>query len=549
MGPPRDCVMKSLVGWTQCALSEFLVQARGEEKTGWVGYSLAPLMAVPVVAVASGLASGILLLVLLGIVAYFLWKRKCFWGHYEELVTPTPSVQSGCPAKSPPSQSSNHSSDGIIPFVVPPRFNFNPRSSLEGEDDEGFPTAPQSHRGSFTAMGTLGWERGHGVTVQLQLGPLVRSVSALCTSAPDSFPLGSLRADLYCPPSEPCEWAPPQGGSAQLWFSVEYRREREQLLVLLLRAANLPRPSQAWPTLVKLHLLPDSRRHLQARARGKGRSPQFNHNFVFQVSSKCVLQCTLRFSLFSVDRLRKHQQLGQVLFPLREPGLSEAAGRVLWRDLETHGAEVQHTDPGPLDTNTLTPTPVQILNSNYRDISTLHAPLSFPLNPRLTHLSPCACLSVPQPCSACGEVQVSLNYNQSLQRLTVVVLRARGLQLLPDRGGLGVESVFVQASLQVHTRLVKSKRTAAVRGESCPTFNETLTFKLPSSQLDGACLSLELRQSEPEQHRSLGLVVIGPFMFARGQELEHWNDMVSKPQELVKQWHLLSSVAETPSPS
>ncbi|MBN3295868.1 SYT15 protein, partial [Amia calva] len=308
------------------------------------------------------------------------------------------------------------------------------------------------------------------------------------------FPLGSLRADLYCPPSEPCEWAPPQGGSAQLWFSVEYRREREQLLVSLLRAANLPRPSQAWPTLVKLHLLPDNRRHLQARARGKGRSPQFNHNFVFQVSSKCVLQCTLRFSLFSVDRLRKHQQLGQVLFPLREPGLSEAAGRVLWRDLETHGAE---------------------------------------------------------PCSACGEVQVSLNYNQSLQRLTVVVLRARGLQLLPDRGGLGVESggVFVQASLQVHTRLVKSKRTAAVRGESCPTFNETLTFKLPSSQLDGACLSLELRQSEPEQHRSLGLVVIGPFMFARGQELEHWNDMVSKPQELVKQWHLLSSVAETPSPS
>lgn len=36
---------------------------------------------------------------------------------------------------------------------------------------------------------------------------------------------------------------------------------------------------------------------------------------------------------------------------------------------------------------------------------------------------------------------------------------------------------------------------------------------------------------------SLGLVVIGPFMYARGRELEHWNDMVSKPLELVKQWH------------
>lgn len=44
---------------------------------------------------------------------------------------------------------------------------------------------------------------------------------------------------------------------------------------------------------------------------------------------------------------------------------------------------------------------------------------------------------------------------------------------------------------------------------------------------------------------SLGLVVIGPFMYARGPELEHWNDMVSKPQELVKQWHGIGTATTT----
>jgi len=47
---------------------------------------------------------------------------------------------------------------------------------------------------------------------------------------------------------------------------------------------------------------------------------------------------------------------------------------------------------------------------------------------------------------------------------------------------------------------------------------------------------------------SLGIVVIGPFMYARGRELEHWNDMVSKPQELVRQWHPLGSADTVQGP-
>ncbi|XP_006630987.2 synaptotagmin-15 [Lepisosteus oculatus] len=411
-------------------------------------------MAVPLSVVSAGLVAGILLSLLLGIAIYFLWKRKCLQGRYEELVSSTPSVQSNQPATS--LSSNQNSTSGIIPFVIPPHFIT--RRHLEKEEEESSSSDPcHHHRRSFYTRGSL--------------------------------PLGSLRANLYRFPAETCDWETPQDKATGLWFSVEYRPETEQLLVSLLRATNLPSLCQVFPTLVKVHLLPAERHHVQAKAKRKSCNPQFGDSFVFQVSSRSLPQHTLCFSLCVVDKQKKHQPLGLVRFHLYERDLSEAAGRVLWRHLEKDSTE---------------------------------------------------------SCSGLGDIQVSLNYNQSLQRLTVVVLRARALQLHYDREPTGV---FVQVSLQIHTELVKSKSTAVVKADPSPTFNETLTFNLPSSQLDAACLRLELRQLLPDQHQSLGLVVIGPFMYARGQEQEHWNDMVSKPQKLIKQWHTLHSMAGTQSPS
>jgi len=39
----------------------------------------------------------------------------------------------------------------------------------------------------------------------------------------------------------------------------------------------------------------------------------------------------------------------------------------------------------------------------------------------------------------------------------------------------------------------------------------------------------------------IGKVTIGSFMFARGKELQHWNDMVASPKEQVMNWHTLVS--------
>lgn len=48
---------------------------------------------------------------------------------------------------------------------------------------------------------------------------------------------------------------------------------------------------------------------------------------------------------------------------------------------------------------------------------------------------------------------------------------------------------------------------------------------------DSVCIFL------PEPPALLGVLVLGPFMYARGPQLQHWMDMVSAPQEPVKRWH------------
>uniref|UniRef100_A0A672LWC2 Synaptotagmin XV n=1 Tax=Sinocyclocheilus grahami TaxID=75366 RepID=A0A672LWC2_SINGR len=357
-------------------------------------------------------------MLLFGLSVYLLWRKRLTQALYRRLIPATPT----------------------IPRCTTPMLQTSQSSSYGSGDEK----EEREYRGSVT-VGSI-W-----------------------------FPLGSIRPDLYQLPEELSEWALPDGSAVRLWFALRYQQEREQLVVSLLRATNLPVQCQGNVTLVKLQLLPsDDRRHRQAKARRKGCHPQFNDTFVFQVSNSCVDHCSLKMSMYTVDHQKKHHLVGQVMIPLRHSELKETAGKVQWRDLD-----------------------------NESD----------------------------QPLSQNGDIQVTLNYNQSLHRLTVVVLRARGLQCC---------SVCAHVSLKIHTQVVRNKWTTVAKGNN-PSFNERLTFRILPMQLDTACLTLQLQQPSTEEPVLLGIVVIGPFMYARGRELEHWNDMVSKPQELVRQWHPLGS--------
>lgn len=190
--------------------------------------------------------------------------------------------------------------------------------------------------------------------------------------------------------------------------------------------------------------------------------------------------------MYHVDRQRKHQLLGQVLFPLKNEILAGDCRRIIWRDLEAESLE---------------------------------------------------------PPSEFGDLQFCLSYNDCLSRLTVVVLRAKGLRLQGDRSFV---SVFVKVSLMNHNKFVKCKRTSAVLGSANPVYSETFSFKAEPTELDTASLCLTVLQgTEGDKSHQLGRVVVGPYMYTRGKELEHWNEMLSKPKELVKRWHALCHTTES----
>ncbi|AWP17973.1 Synaptotagmin-15 [Scophthalmus maximus] len=403
---------------------------------------------------AVGVSLGLLTLLLLGLMTYYLWRRKKDQSPYEELPSTLPPVPA-CSA--PVIQVSLGSWVGEIPFTLPPRFSTQKQGELEMEENEEVEVEmkTETRRDILAHRGSLS----------------VRSW----------YPVGTVLAGLYSelPPLSEVV-APPPGMATRLCFSVEYRRSGEQLAVTLFRLGNLPPRFHGNVTLVELRLLPDDRRPRQAKARGTGPDPEFNDCFVFQVSGVCVPQSILSVCVLSVVQGGKRHAVGRVLFPLE--GELGQAGRVLWRDLETED-----------DTQ----------------------------------------------CSELGDVQVSLSYSPTLQRLSVVVLRARGLQLLTDTG------VCVQVSLQIHTQVVKVKHSCVVKGETDPCFNHRTTFKLRSQHLDEACLSFELQQPNDIRQTTelpvvLGVLVVGPFMYARGPQLQHWMDMVNTLQEPVKLWHGLS---------
>lgn len=198
---------------------------------------------------------------------------------------------------------------------------------------------------------------------------------------PGWYPVGTVLAGLYSVSPLNEVVAPPPGMATRLCFSVEYRHSVEQLMVSLLRLANLPPRFHGNVTLVELRLPPDDRRPRQAKARGTGPDPEFSDCFVFQarkitftevdtgleynyegktnvlnaclkpwihvdylflktvhmfplqVSGVCVHQSTLSVCVLSVEQDGKRHIVGRVLFPLE--GELGHAGRVLWKDLET----------------------------------------------------------------------------------------------------------------------------------------------------------------------------------------------------------------------
>ncbi|KAM7305922.1 synaptotagmin-15 [Ixodes scapularis] len=141
-----------------------------------------------------------------------------------------------------------------------------------------------------------------------------------------------------------------------------------------------------------------------------------------------------------------------------------------------------------------------------------------------------------------GELLLALCYKASHERLTVTVLEARGLTAPPEMGPPETPlDTQVKVSFLMENKPVKSKKTSVCKRNCEPKFMESFGFKVSPAGLSAASVILKLScLAPPHKDRCLGRVVLGSFMFARGQAQQHWTDAMAAAPKQIHRWHKLS---------
>ncbi|ESO93415.1 synaptotagmin 15a [Lottia gigantea] len=298
--------------------------------------------------------------------------------------------------------------------------------------------------------------------------------------------IGSIQPELYRHPTVPEEDEDdlPPTEHGRLWFSIIYDVAVEQLCVNLIKVKNIPgRGVNHAPRdpFVKIYLLPDERTCRTSKTRKKSLSPVYNESFTFQVSPDEILTRTLRFSVYDVDKRQIRHSLGHVMVAMKDVDLTR--GEVIWSDLE---------------------------------------PMA-------------------QAASSLGDIQVSLTYIPQQEKIKIVVMRARNLRPSDYTSESGL---YARVQFYYGRRAHKTKKTTMQRIHSDPEIHESFTFSIAGKQLDTCNVVLSIITSQTRgpfsREEEYGRVTVGPFMFARGEELIHWQEMVAQSKTPITRWHTLT---------
>lgn len=279
--------------------------------------------------------------------------------------------------------------------------------------------------------------------------------------------------------------------NGRLWFSIVYSADAKRLEVTLHKAKYLPGRgliNSPRDPFVKLFLLPDEENFQQSKIRKRTLAPKFNETFTFTVSPEDLPKKTLKLSIYDVDKRKVRHCLGHVLFPLTND--DTMSGKVIWRDLEM----------------------------------------------------------APQTSASLGDIQLCLSCNPYSNRIKTTVCRLKNLQGIIADNAL----VYVKVQLYHGRKMIKCKRTVPLplslssgHQDKELVFDETFSFAVSGRFFDSCSFTFCVMVAGPSplvKDTYHGQVVIGPFMYARGEQLQHWQEMLSNPRNMVMRWHTLDAV-------
>jgi hypothetical protein len=229
-------------------------------------------------------------------------------------------------------------------------------------------------------------------------------------------------------------------------------------------------------------MLPEQDRRQTALYPNTG-SPSFDEAFIFSVSSEDFLTKQLRLSLYDIDATRTRICLGHTIVKLIDLG-NVATGGVAYlnKNLEQLAAVLDETGP---------------------------------------------------------EVHVSLYYNPQDEKLKVQIFATRNL---PE--SMTDTTYILRTSVILGTKTAKMKETSP-SDSLYGVFQCSYAFQVPSRHIDTCCLQFHvIAQSKGQNERVVGLLVIGPCMYAHGSGVEHWKQMLQNSRKTVEMWHRLAIMDE-----
>ena len=109
--------------------------------------------------------------------------------------------------------------------------------------------------------------------------------------------------------------------------------------------------------------------------------------------------------------------------------------------------------------------------------------------------------------------------------------------------------VYLRLQLFYGRKIHRSKRTGSRNGALEVDINESISFSVAGKHMESCRLEAALMLTTQRgggmltQDVEYGRVVIGPFMYARGEELIHWQEMLAQPRVAVTRWHALTANA------
>ncbi|CAB4062945.1 SYT4 [Lepeophtheirus salmonis] len=277
------------------------------------------------------------------------------------------------------------------------------------------------------------------------------------------------------------------GPLGNLLFSMKYNFHKTALIVTVNKCINLPAKDTAAKSsdpYVKLQLLPEKQHKVKTRVLRKTLNPVYDEDFTFYgINFNQLSTLTLHFVILSFDRYSRDDVIGEVMLNLESYDLSQ-------------------TDNNPLlFKQEITPRSLK-LKSQGR-----------------------------------GELLVSLCYQPSSHRITVVVLKARNL---PKMDITGLSDPYVKIYLLHNDQRIAKKKTIVKKRTLNPVFNQNFAFELPTFDEGehGGIKNISLEFLLLDWDRVTKNEVIGRLELGgsncNGSALQHWNEVISSPRRQLR---------------